>query len=150
MAPLAPGTAAPPIDGLDHVEGPVALFFYKVSCPVCQMVAPMVAAAGGAYPGRFVGIGEDPQPKLDAFAGEHGLPFGSVPDLPPYPASDAYGLDTVPTLFVVDADGTIVETVESWDRDGYNRASRTLARLAGVDYQEVSNDGDGMPPFRPG
>ena len=54
------------------------------------------------------------------------------------------------TLFVIDARGTIVETVESWDRAGYNRASRTLGDLTGLAYHEVSEEGDRLPAFRPG
>jgi peroxiredoxin len=150
MAPLPPGTAAPPIDGLDLGASPTALFFYKVTCPVCRMAAPKVGSMANAYPGRIAGIGQDPAPKLVAFADEHGMGFGSTSDPPPYAASRAYGIETVPTLFVIDARGTIVETVESWDRAGYNRASRTLADLAALPYREVSNDGDGLPAFRPG
>ena len=150
MAPLQPGSAAPAIDGVDLKDGPTALFFYKVSCPVCRMSAPQVARFQAAYPGRIVGVGEDPAAALGSFSHEHGVTFPSVSDAPPYPASDAYGIEAVPTLFVVDGTARIVETVESWDRAGYNRASRTLADLTGLPYLEVSNEGDGLPPFRPG
>jgi peroxiredoxin len=150
MAPIAPGTPAPPIDGLDLGAAPAALFFFKVTCPVCRMAAPKVASLAEGYPGRVVGIGQDPAPKLAAFADEHGMGFGSASDPPPYAASRAYGIETVPTLFVIDAQGAIAETVESWDRAGYNRASRTLGDLAGLPYHEVSNERDGLPAFRPG
>jgi peroxiredoxin len=150
MAPLANGTSAPAIDGLDLDGEPTALFFYKVTCPVCQMAAPKVASMAKAYPGRIVGIGQDPAQRLDAFADERGMGFPSASDPPPYPASRAYHVETVPTLFVIDARGTIVETVESWDRAGYNRASRTLGGLVGLAYHEVSEEGDGLPAFRPG
>lgn len=150
MAPLAPGSVAPRLEGIDLEAAPVALFFYKVTCPVCQMAAPATEAFERAYPGRIVGIGEDPEPKIRRFSQEHGLTFPSVPDPAPYPASAAYGLRSVPTLFVVGPDGAIVETVESWDREGYNRASRRLADLTGLPYAAVSEAGDGLPPFRPG
>jgi len=151
MAPLAHGSPAPPIDGIESGVQPVALFFYKVTCPVCQMSAPKAGAFAKAYPGYLHGVGQDPEPRLAQFANDYGaVDFDSVSDLPQYDASNEYGIETVPTLFVVDADGTIVETVESWDRDGYNRASRTLADLLGQPYVEISNPGDGLPPFRPG
>ena len=150
MAPLRPGTAAPAIDGVDLASAPTALFFYKTTCPVCRMAAPKAQAFNAAYPGRIVGVGEDPPGKLASFAGEFGVEFGSVPDLPPYPASDAYGIEVVPTLFVIDAGGAIVETVESWDREGWNRASETMAGLTGSAYVPVSSEEDGLPAFRPG
>ena len=147
---LRPGSAAPPIDGAGVGEGALALFFYKVTCPVCQMTAPRTARFQEAYPGRIIGVGQDPDSKLAAFADEHAMGFGSVSDPAPYPASDAYGIEVVPTLFVVDASGRVVEAVESWDREGYNRASRALADLTGDPYAEISNASDGLPPFRPG
>jgi peroxiredoxin len=151
MAPLTPGTAAPPIEGIELGGEPLALFFYKVTCPVCQMTAPKADVLANAYPTHVRGIGQDPSPRLAQFATEYGAAeFDSVSDAPPYEASDAYGIETVPTLFVVDAAGTIVETVESWSREGYNRASKTLAGLLGQPYVEISNAGDGLPPFRPG
>jgi peroxiredoxin len=150
MAPLANGTSAPSIGGLDLGAAPIALFFYKVTCPVCQMAAPRVASMAEAYPGLVVGIGQDPAQRLEVFADEHGMGFPSTSDPPPYPASRAYDVETVPTLFVIDAHGTVVEAVESWERAGYNRASRTLGDLAGLPYHEVSKEGDGLPAFRPG
>jgi peroxiredoxin len=150
MTPLQPGSVAPAIDGVELDDGPTALFFYKVTCPVCRMSAPVATRFEVAYPGRIVGVGEDPAAALETFAQEHGVGFPSVSDPRPYQTSEAYGLEVVPTLFVVDGSGTIVETVESWDRAGYNRASRTLAGLTGLPYAEVSEDGDGLPVFRPG
>jgi hypothetical protein len=72
-----------------------------------------------------------------------------VPDLPPYEQSNAYGIEVVPTLFLVQ-DSMVLDTVESWDREGYNRVSQRLAELSGSAYVEISSAGDGLPPFRPG
>ncbi len=150
MTALQPGSPAPPIAGVPARDGPLALFFYKVTCPVCQMAAPKVAAFHRAYPGAIVGVGQDPRDKLAAFDREFGLGFSSVPDLPPYEVSDAYGIRVVPTVFVVAPDGTVLSAVESWDRDGLNDASRRLAEATGLPYVAISEPGDGLPPFRPG
>ena len=150
MSHLEPGSHAPTIPGADPDGAPRAVFFYKVTCPVCQMAAPVIEGFERAYPGRIVGVGQDPEPKLAAFAAEHAMTFPSVTDAPPYAVSDAYGIEVVPTLFVVDGDGTIVSSVESWDRDGVNEASRALAELVGASPAAISDPGDGLPPFRPG
>ena len=147
---LRPGSDAPPIAGVEPGRGPMALFFFKVTCPVCRMAAPKAAAFAEAYQGRIVGVGEDPAPQVTTFSHETGMGFDAVSDPAPYPASDAYGIEVVPTLFVVDGDGRIVESVESWDRDGYNRASHALAGLTGLPYREISAGADGLPAFRPG
>ena len=67
MAPLSPGVPAPSVPGAE-LDGPTAVFFYKVTCPVCQMAAPKAQGFEAGYPGRIVGVGEDPPDKLDAFA----------------------------------------------------------------------------------
>jgi hypothetical protein len=74
---------------------------------------------------------------------------GRWPTFLPYDASEAYGVRTVPTVFLVDG-GTVVDTVEGWDRAGFNRVSERLAELSGAAYRPVSEAGDGLPPFRPG
>ena len=60
MQPLAPGSAARSVPSFDPAAGPKLLFFYKVTCPVCQMAAPKVEAFEEAYPGTILGIGQDP------------------------------------------------------------------------------------------
>ena len=145
---IAIGTPAPPIPGLDP-SGSRALLFYKVTCPVCQMVGPIAERLEEAYPGTFTGIGQDPAPKLDEFAGEYGWSFSSSPDLPPYEVSNAYDIEVVPTVVVVEG-GVVTEVVESWDRDRYAELSSRLAGLSGHPVVTVSSDGDGLPSFRPG
>ena len=127
MEPLAPGSPAPAVPGVDFGEGPRALFLYKVTCPVCQMAAPKVQRLQEAYPGRIVGIGEDPDEELEAFGRRFGLSFASSPDLPPYELSNAYGIRTVPTTFLVGRDGIIVRTVESKAKPQPSRKRRLAA-----------------------
>ncbi len=150
MSALQPRETAPLIREVDFANGPTALFFYKVTCPVCQMAAPKAATFATAYPGRIVGIGQDPPDKLTAFDEEFGLGFHSISEQLPYPASNGYGVRVVPTLFLVGVDGMVLRSVESWDRDGFNSVSRQLAELSGLPFQPISRSEDGLPPFRPG
>jgi thiol-disulfide isomerase/thioredoxin len=149
MAPIGTGATAPPIPGVDLRDGPRALWFYKVTCPVCQMAAPVAERLHQAFPRTVVGVGQDPLPRLEAFGSEFGASFHTVPDLPPYAVSEDFGIEVVPTLVVV-ADGKVADIVESWDRDGYNRAFRVLASLTGREAAAVSEESDGLPVFRPG
>jgi peroxiredoxin len=146
---IRPGELAPPVEGIDG-EGPRALVFFKVSCPTCQMSAAPLSALATAYPGRVFGVGQDPSAPLAAFARAHGFAIPAVSDPPPYPASDAYGVEHVPTFVVVGGDGIVVDVVESWDRDALNGAVRTLARELDVAAITISEPGDGLPGFRPG
>jgi hypothetical protein len=148
VSPLQPGAEAPDIPGIDLQE-PRAVWFHKVTCPVCQLAAPVAQRLEDAYAGRVVGVGQDPTERLEEFSGEFGMTFPVLTDEPPYSVSKAYGITTVPTLFLVQG-GRITDVVESWDRDGYNRASGRLAELTGSEPTTLSDPADGLPSFRPG
>jgi thiol-disulfide isomerase/thioredoxin len=150
MAVIAVGEAAPLVVGGAFQDGPVALVFYKVTCPVCQMAAPKIDTMARSYLGRVIGVGQDPTDELERFGREFGMDIPTVADLPPYDVSNAYGIETVPTLFVIDGAGVVADAVVSWDRAGYNRASARLAELLGVEPLTVSESSDGLPQFRPG
>jgi thiol-disulfide isomerase/thioredoxin len=150
MPVIAVGDAAPLVPGGAVHEGPVALVFFKVTCPVCQMAAPKIDTMARSYPGRVVGVGQDPPDELERFGREFRMDIAAVADVPPYDVSNAYGIETVPTLFVIDGAGVVADAVVSWDRAGYNRASARLAELLGVEPVTVSDSSDGLPPFRPG
>ncbi len=150
MRPPALGSEAPRVPGVDFGAGPTALVFYKVTCPVCQMAGPKLETFERAYPGRSLGIGQDPPEKLDAFSRQFGTTFPSRPDLPPYDISNAYGIRVVPTVVLVGTEGKVEAVAESWDREGLNALSRRLADLAGAPYAPISEPADGLPAFRPG
>jgi peroxiredoxin len=99
--------------------GPVLLAFFKSTCPVCQMT-----------------LSQDDPETTKEFAGEFGISFPMLLDTEEsgYPASNAYGLSHVPTLFLVERDGTIV-----WSLEGFNK-KEFLAVAGRV----------GVYPFRPG
>lgn len=144
------GEQALAVPGVTFGDGASALWFYKVTCPVCQMAAPKIDVIDRAFPGLVVGVGQDPLEELSAFGAEHGTGIRTVPDVEPYEVSDAYGIEVVPTLVLVGSDGVVGDVVQSWDRVGYNRAGGWLAELAGVEPVVVSDASDGLPAFRPG
>lgn len=143
------GQHAAPVAGAT-VDGPHALVFYKVTCSVTQMAGPPLARLGDAYPDHVVGVGQDPLDALARFADEYGWAFPQVSDPAPYPASDAYGIVSAPTVIVVDGGGRVAAVAESWDREAMNAASGTLAGLLDVAPEVLSEAGDGLPQFKPG
>lgn len=123
--------------------GRTVLVFFKVTCPVCQMVGPAVTAlaAGDA---RVVAVGQDPPAALVRYATEQGQQVSTLSEAAPYPVSSAFGLESVPSVFLVEPDGTVAHALAGWDRDGWN----AVATAVGV--PPVSAEGDGLPIFRPG
>lgn len=150
MAPLEVGSVARPVPGVAFGDGPVGLFFYKVTCPTCQLAAPTMAAFERAYPGRVVGVGQDPQDVLEAFGEFHVMGIRSLEDRPPYDVSNAYDIVSVPTLFLVGEDGTVEASVGAWDREGFNEVSARIAEALGTEPVAISEPADGLPSFKPG
>lgn len=145
----APSFTLPAVDGGDEVtdpwpEGPTVVAFFKVSCPVCKMVAPMLTklSEGGA---RVVAIGEDPPAAITAYNEDQSQRVPSLSQGPPYAVSEAYGLEAVPSIFLVGADGEIQQAIAGWNRDVWN----ALAAELGLS-EPLSTPDDGLRPFRPG
>lgn len=138
----------PEIAGHDLGE-PAAVAFYKVTCPTCQMAAPPMERLHRALGDRFLAVVQDPPERAAEFARAYDTTFPSIADEGPYPLSSAWGVRVVPTLFVT-AGGRVEDVVESWDREGWARAAVRLGELRGASIASPSEDGDGLPPFRPG
>lgn len=146
----APSFALPSVDGGEEVsdpwaEGPTILAFFKVSCPVCKMVAPMLTKLSEAGV-RVVAVGEDPPKAIAAYNEAQNQRVAlSLSESAPYDVSAAYGLEAVPTIFYVAPDGEILEALPGWNRDAWN----ALAAEAGA-TEPLSTPDDGLRPFRPG
>lgn len=145
----APSFTLPAVDGGEEVtdpwtEGTTVLAFFKVSCPVCKMVAPMLTklSEGGA---RVVAVGEDPPQAIAQYRDVHGQRVPSLSQPAPYDVSAAYGLEAVPTVFLVGPDGGIQQAIAGWNRDIWNELAVTVG-LA----EPLSTPDDGLRPFRPG
>jgi peroxiredoxin len=118
--------------------GPVLLAFFKSSCPVCQMTLPFLERIHrGRAPGtlEIYGVSQDDPETTREFAGEFGIDFPMLLDTEEsgYPASNAYGISHVPSLFLVGRDGTI-----AWSMEGFNK--KEFVAMAGE---------AGVNPFQP-
>ena len=156
----APEIKLPTLGGANFVlsearkQGPVALAFFKVSCPVCQMAFPFFERLHQAYRGKnvqVIGISQDSAQDTAAFSEEYGVTFPvALDDTKRYPASSAYGLTNVPTLFLISPEGKIEISSVAWSRDDLEAVSRRFAAAAGVDPKQIVRDSDGVPSFKPG
>jgi hypothetical protein len=146
---ISVGDDAPPVEGAT-LDGPHALVFFKVTCGTTQLATPAIERLAQAFPGKIVGVGQDPPEALRRFADEYGLSMPLVPDLDPFDASDAYGIESAPTAVAVDAEGRVLDVAESWDRDAWNRLAAALAGEMELPAPSVSEADDGLPDFKPG
>ena len=112
---VAPSFSVKGLDGKSYSlssllqKGPVVAAFLKVSCPVCQFTFPFLERLFKSYGGgdvAFLGISQDDAKATKEFTDAFGVTFPVALDEEGYPASNAYGLSMVPTIFLIDADGT--------------------------------------------
>jgi peroxiredoxin len=124
---------------------PVALVFLKVSCPVCQMALPFLDRIARSGVGlRIVEVSQDDAKATAEFNSEFGVRHVEVLlDPPPYAASKAFRITSVPSVFLIEPDGTISQTIEGFSKSEYE----DLGQRAGVTVFTAS---DRVPAFRPG
>ncbi|HEV2809533.1 MAG TPA: TlpA disulfide reductase family protein [Acidimicrobiales bacterium] len=163
---LAPGTIAPtfdlPASDGDRVrlsladlnsEGPALLAFFKSSCPVCRLSFPIWGELARRYGTAVavVAVSQDPLAKGRSWLDDTYFFAPVVDDSHGFAASRAYGVETVPTLVLIGADGRIVDASQGWDRKRANDWDVTLAELTGLPSAgPVSTSSDGLPAYRPG
>jgi peroxiredoxin len=119
-------------------SGPVFLAFFKVSCPTCQFTLPFLERIYQGVDGRarMFAVSQDDADAAREFDREFDITMPTLLDSARhgYPASNAYGLSHVPSMFLVERDGTI-----SWSLVGFHRKDL-----------EALGEKLGVNPFKPG
>ena len=119
----APGFRLARLDGSETAlgeliaRGAVLLVFFKVTCPVCQMSMPFLERLhlSGL---RVHGISQNEAEDTREFNRYFGVTFPMLLDSEEegFPASNAYGIASVPTMFLVEMDGVVSRVIEGWNR----------------------------------
>ena len=109
--------------------GPALLAFFKISCPVCQLTFPFLERIHAAGTLRIYAVSQNDAAATREFNRAYGVTFPTLLDPEAtFPASNAYGITTVPTLFLVEPGGSI-----SWMLAGWSQSDiRNLGARAGV------------------
>ncbi len=125
--------------------GPVLLVFFKDTCPVCQFTLPYLERihAPGVLP--VYGVSQNDARTTRAFNTRFRLTFPTLldPEKKGFPASNAFGISTVPTLFLVEREGVISRVTEGWSR----KEMEWLGGKAGV---APFRQGDNVPEWKAG
>jgi peroxiredoxin len=147
----APDFRLPQLDGgtvaLREIlaNGPALIAFFKTTCPVCQLTFPFLERIhkGGTLP--VFAISQDDAEDTREFSREFGITLPTLLDSAQsgYPVSDAFGISSVPTAFLIERDGGISRVMEGWSK----REIEWLGGLAGV---EAIGRGDNVPEWKPG
>ncbi len=101
-------------------RGPAVLFFFKISCPVCQFTAPYFERLWQIHktePCTVLGISQDSKADTEKFIKQFGLTFPVALDDPQrYIASNNYKLTNVPTVYLVNRSAEIEVSSVGWLR----------------------------------
>jgi peroxiredoxin len=126
-------------------DAPVLLAFYKVTCPVCQLAFPYLERlfAGGKL--KVYGINQNDPEEAQEFNQEFGITFPTLLDNEEtdFVTSNAYGISSVPTAFLIGPGGKIERVIEGWSK----RDMEWLGQQSGVN---VFRQGDSVPEWKAG
>ena len=157
----APGFSLKGLDGneysLDKLtqQGPVVAAFFKVSCPVCQFTFPFLERLYKSYGGdgvTFLGISQDDPRDTKEFAREFGATFPMALDEKQkgYLASNAYGLTSVPTIFLIEPDGTVKISCMGFDKKDLESIAAELAERRKISPAALFRPNESVPAHKPG
>ena len=111
--------------------GPVALAFFKVSCPTCQYTFPFLERlhqrlAGAAA--QVVGVSQDVPRKTETFNREYGVNFPVLLDAEDdhYAVSSAYCITHVPTVFLIEPEGRVALVTQGFVKADLEEIARRL------------------------
>ena len=119
--------------------GPVLLAFFKVTCPVCQMTLPFLERLHAAGTTRVFGVSQNSAEDTAQFARHFGLTFPMLLDLEEnsFVTSNDYAISSVPTMYLIEADGKIASVIEGWVKADMERLGALRA-------------GDNVPAWKAG
>jgi AhpC/TSA family protein len=143
---LAAGAQAPSFDGLPGIlsRGAALIAIYKISCPVCQFTLPFLERiAKGSL--QVIAISQDDERGTGRFRDTYGLTMPTLLDREEagYPVSNAFGIKRVPSLFLVEPDGSISLAAEGFVK----RDLEAIGQRAGV---APFGPGDNVPEWKAG
>jgi peroxiredoxin len=157
---VAPGFSLKGLDGREYSlkalmeRGPVVAAFFKISCPVCQFTFPFLERLYERYGGEgvtFLGISQDDAKATGKFAKEYGATFPMVmDDSNGYVVSNAYGLTNVPTIFLIDADGTVKLSGMGFDKKDLETIAAELAGRKKIALAPLFRPDEVIPANKPG
>ena len=155
----APGFSLQALDGKEYSlgklleKGPAVVAFFKISCPVCQFTFPFLQRLAERYAGdsvTVIGVSQDDAADTKAFNKEYGVTFLTLLDGPGYPVSNAYGLHTVPTIFLIESDANVKVSCIGFDKADLEKIASELSQRRKVAAAPLFRADETVPANKPG
>lgn len=131
-------------------QGPTLVTFFKRSCAVSRMTLPFVERLHQRYPAvQVLGISQDDQDDAAFIVDQSALSFPVLLDTD-WRVSIAYDLVTVPTIFLLDTNGTVKRVNYGWQKANMEALAADVAQDVGAEPVPLFTDADKVPAFKPG
>jgi peroxiredoxin len=134
-------------------NGPVLTAFFKVTCPTCQYTLPFLERLHQQLRAKGVqiwGVAQDGVKDSQRFARDYALTFPILIDDKPYRVSREYGLEYVPTLFLIEPDGAIAIESEGFAKRDLLAIQKSLAEALAAPLGELFSPRESVPEYKPG
>ncbi len=136
-----------------QAQGPVLVAFFKVSCPTCQYTFPFLERLYrqlGPNGVQVVGISQDNARDSQKFARQFGVTFPVLIDAEPYAVSRKYGVEFVPTLFLIAPDSQVEVSGDGFSKSDLLAIQESLARHLSTTPPALFRPGEKVPEYKPG
>ena len=129
--------------------------FFKISCPVCQFTFPFLQRLHERYGSNDViilGISQDDAKATASFAKQYGITFPIALDQKEkgYLASNAYGLTSVPTIFLIDPEGAVRVSSMGFVKKDLEQIAANLSERRKIAPAALFRTNETVPENRPG
>ena len=134
-------------------RGPAVVAFFKISCPVCQFTFPFLQRLHERYAGEgatVIGVSQDDVRDTKEFNKEYGVTFPTLVDSEGYPASNAYGLTSVPTIFLIAPDGKVKVSCMGFSKSDLEKIASELSLYKKMQAAPLFRTNEIVPAFKPG
>ena len=134
-------------------RGPALVAFFKVSCPTCQFTFPFLERIFQQFRAQGIqvwGISQDDAARSRQFTEEYGVTFPILIDEYPYETSHDYGVQYVPTLFLIAPHGRVELMSDGFCKVDLLEIQKLLAKQYSVTPPALFQPSDGVPEFKPG
>jgi peroxiredoxin len=132
-------------------DGPMLLIFYKYDCPTCQLTfkhLPRIARGVGHQ--YFLAVAQDTPDEARTFKDKYKVDFEVVCDVKPYSVSRQYGMDFVPTMFIIEPDKRVSAVIEAFDKKALEGFADRIAAQNHIANFQAFSPTEQVPLLKPG
>ena len=133
-------------------DGPALIVFVERDCPTSRLTLERLQPLDQTLRSagiRLAAVHQDPATTAARTMDDCGATYAALSEAAPFATSEAWGVRSVPTAFLVARDRRLLGSVEGWSRDDYQRLVTSGLASVGADASGVSVSDD-APLAKPG